>query len=152
MTAPRKPRAKSTKPSAKSQLPLWKPTPVKVGRPSDYRPEFCKLVVEMGCVGAGKAEMAAACGCSRDTFLHWQENNPEFLDAVKAATYLSQAWWEREGRKATFGAVPGFNQTSFIFTMKNMFGDDWREKIEHAGTGAGGAIVVRFQAEDQKIM
>lgn len=64
------------------------------------------------------------------TFDDWQNNNPEFSDAVKAAEKISQGWWEREGRKATFGGCEGFNATSYIFNMKNRFKDDWRDKQE----------------------
>ncbi len=148
MTAPKRKPAKA-KPKAKL-LPGYRPGPLKIGRPSEYRTEFCKTIITMGMNGAGKAEMAAAIGCSRETFIQWQAN-PEFSDAVKAATYLSQAWWERGGRDGAFGKVPGFNQTAFIFTMKNMFGDDWRDKIEHSGR-VDGSFAVTFLADDEKIM
>jgi hypothetical protein len=147
-TSKRKPARADTKAKL---LPTYKPGPIKMGRPSSYKPEFCKTIVTMGMSGAGKAEMAAAIGCSRETFIQWQLAHTEFSDAVKAAVYLSQAWWERGGRDGAFGKVPGFNQTAFIFTMKNMFGDDWRDKVEHSGS-VDGVLHVTFLAADEKIM
>lgn len=107
----------------------------KPGRPTEYRQEYCDRVVELGREGASKAEMAHAIGVSRTTLDAWTSANPEFLDAVKEAVSLAQGWWESEGRKAVFGQTPGFNATAFIFTMKNRFPDDWRDKQEVAHSG-----------------
>lgn len=100
------------------------------GRPTTYDPAFCDKVLELGAAGASKHEMALELGCGWQTFHNWQDAHPEFLDAVKAATLASQGWWERKGRIATFGEVPNFNATAFIFNMKNRFPDDWRDKQE----------------------
>lgn len=83
----------------------------------------------------GIAEMAAEIGISRETFNVWRKDRKDFSDAVKEAVALSQAWWEKQGRMATFGAIDGFNATSYIFQMKNRFRDDWRDKhdLEHSG-------------------
>lgn len=102
---------------------------VTVGRPTAYKPEFCQTVIDAGKDGAGKAEMAAECGVSRQTLDNWTEVHPEFLDAVKEALAWSQAWWEKNGRIATFGGTEGFNATSYIFNMKNRFPDDWKDKV-----------------------
>ncbi|MFC0282414.1 hypothetical protein ACFFJB_14740 [Camelimonas abortus] len=115
----------------------------KGGRPTEYRPEYCERVIQLGREGASKAEMAHALGVSRNTLDNWAEANPEFLSAVKEAVSLAQGWWESEGRKATFGLVPGFNATAFIFNMKNRFPDDWREKTQQEISGPnGGAIPI----------
>lgn len=108
---------------------------MRAGRPTTYDPAYCEKVVELGMQGASKHEMAAELGCGWTTFHRWQDAHEEFRDAVKEAERFSQAWWERKGRVATFGEVPGFNATSFIFNMKNRFPDDWRDKQEQEHTG-----------------
>lgn len=107
------------------------------GRPTAYVPSMCSEVVDLGKTGASKAEMAANLGVSRQTFDTWCEVHPEFLDAVKEAISWSQAWWEEQGRKATFGGVDGFNATAWIFNMKNRFRDEWRDKVEQEQTVKG---------------
>jgi len=123
----------------------------KGGRPSGYKPEFCSKVIEVGKQGAGKCEMSVAVCGSYMTFQRWQEEHPEFLEAVKEATRESQAWWERRGREATFGKVPGFNATAFIFNMKNRFKEDWSDRAESGGglnatLNFNGDIEIRFVA------
>jgi hypothetical protein len=105
------------------------------GRPTDYEPDFCARVIDLGKTGASKAEMAAELGCARSTFALWEEAHAEFSEAVKAAIDLSQAWWEKNGRLATFGGTEGFNATSFIFNMKNRFPSDWKDKVEQEQSG-----------------
>lgn len=107
------------------------------GRPTDYEPDFCARVIELGKEGASKAEMAADLGCARSTFTLWEETHAEFSGAVKHAVDLSQAWWEKNGRLATFGGTEGFNATSFIFNMKNRFPADWKDKVEQDQTIKG---------------
>jgi DNA-binding XRE family transcriptional regulator len=105
------------------------------GRPSDYDAAYCDKVIELGRTGASKAEMAAEIGCARSTFALWERAHEEFSEAVKLAVDLSQAWWEKNGRLATFGGTEGFNATSFIFNMKNRFPADWKDKVEQEQTG-----------------
>ena len=100
------------------------------GQPTRYDPAFCDRIIEMGKYGASKAEMACELGICRKTFLNYENAHPEFLHAVNQAVEYSQAWWERNGRTATFGGVEGFNATSFIFNMKNRFPGDWKDKRE----------------------
>ena len=83
-------------------------------------------------------------GLHYETFQAYREKHPEFSEAVKASLRKSQAWWERQGRKATFGGTDGFNATSFIFNMKNRFKDDWRDKVE---TEHSGDMTVRKATE-----
>lgn len=105
------------------------------GRPSKYDPAMCERVIELARTGASKAEMALELGIVYSTFDVWQNDNPDFSEAVREAEKISQGWWEKQGRLATFGGCEGFNATSFIFNMKNRFKDDWREKVEQQFSG-----------------
>lgn len=121
------------------------------GRPSKYRKAMCDTVIECGKEGMGLCEMAVALDIHYSTFLAWQEEKPEFSEAVKQAMRYSQAWWERKGREATFDAQ-GFSATSYIFQMKNRFKEDWRDKqdVEFNGSMKVTGVEVTFVEPDPK--
>ena len=110
------------------------------GRPSKYDPAFCDVVIAAGDDGETLAGMAVACDVDRETINNWMAAHPEFSRAVKRGLLLSQVWWERQGRLATFGKVDGFNATSYIFQMKNRFKEDWRDKVEQDLTSSDGSM------------
>lgn len=106
-----------------------------LGRPTEYDPAFCERVIKLGADGASKREMAAELGISHDTFHRWMNERQDFSDAVKEAMHISQAWWEKQGRIATFGGHDGFNATSYIFQMKNRFRDEWNDTVRQDVSG-----------------
>lgn len=108
---------------------------MKTGRPTKYKPEMIDKMIECGKQGMGVIETCVAIGIARDTWNQWQKLNPDFSDAIKRCKAESQAWWERKGREGTVGEIEGFQQSSYIFQMKNRFPDDWRDKreTEHSG-------------------
>ena len=116
------------------------------GRPSKYNPAMCETVIESGKLGKTLVGMADDLDVNRETLNEWMKIHPEFSSAVKEGLRRSQAWWEDQGRIATFGGTDGFNATSYIFQMKNRFRADWNDtvKSEHSGPD-GGPIVQRVE-------
>ena len=116
------------------------------GRPSKYNPAMCETAIESGKIGKTLVGMADDLDIDRGTLNEWMKIHPEFSSAVKEGLRRSQAWWEEQGRLATFGGVDGFNATSYIFQMKNRFRAEWNDtvKSEHSGPD-GGAIVQRVE-------
>ena len=100
------------------------------GRPTKYKPEFCDVVIEAGREGKTLAEMASELDVNRATVTAWVAEHPEFSSAINSGLDHAQAWWENNGRLATFGGFPGYNATSYIFQMKNRFKEDWRDRQE----------------------
>lgn len=105
---------------------------------------MCARVIELGREGASKYEMALELDIAMSTFALWEQQHKEFSESVNRAVQLAQGWWEREGRKSTFRSE-GFNATSYIFTMTNRFGADWKHKSEQtnvheAGTSFAGLL------------
>lgn len=115
-----------------------------VGRPTKYRPEFCDRVIAMGGEGKTLAEMADGLDIDRSTLNDWCVKHETFSRAVKRGLEKAQAWWESQGRLATFGGTEGFNATSYIFQMKNRFKDDWRDKVEQEHSGGISVEIVRL--------
>lgn len=108
----------------------------KVGRPTDYKSEYCQMLIEHMAQGHSFESFAAVINKNRDTLYDWTVRHKEFLDAKKEGLDKSLLWFEERGR---FGMKQGkdFNATVFIFMMKNMHG--WKSepdsfKHEHSGS------------------
>ena len=111
------------------------------GRPTDYRPEYCERVIELGRLGMSVVEMAADIGVARNTLEQlWPAANPEFLQALTHARECSQAWWESMGRTNLImpPQTGQFQASVWSRSMAARFPKDWREKSETAHTGADG--------------
>lgn len=96
------------------------------GRPTKYKPEYAKSVIEHMADGASLTSFAAEIGVARSTINEWMEHNPEFSESVKVAKAKCAAWWEKLGRN---NAMTGDgNATLVIFGLKNMGIEDWRDR------------------------
>lgn len=72
----------------------------------------------------------------KNTFSHylfedWQENCPEFLETIKKGKYLSNIWWEKNGRVNL--KDKDFNPTLWYMNMRNRFG--WKDKTDVTSDG-----------------
>lgn len=110
------------------------------GRPTKYDPSMCKTVIESGRIGKTLVGMADDLDIHRETLNEWMKTHPEFSDAIKEGLRKSQAWWEDQGRLATFGGIDGFNATSYIFQMKNRFRSDWNDTVKADHTSSDGSM------------
>jgi hypothetical protein len=104
-----------------------------MARPSKYKPAYCDLVIGHMSEGASITSFAAEIGVARSSINEWMEHHEEFSEAVKIAKAKCAAWWEKKGR--TLAVDGGGNATLVIFGLKNMAGEDWRDKqeVEHSG-------------------
>lgn len=98
------------------------------GRPSDYKPEFCEDVIELGKAGKSKAQMAAAFDVSRQTIDNWAIANPAFAAALDRAMAHCQAWWEDKGAEGMEKA--GFNAAVWKKSVEARFREDYTERHE----------------------
>lgn len=133
------------RPKKASVAPPALPPPIPVnrgGRPSKYDPKFCEIVIQMGAEGKSKAQFAAYLQVSRPTLDHWIGTRDDFADAMAFAMTLAQAWWEDVGRMGVFN--PMFNANLWIWTMKNRFPADYKDKHDIRGNSAR-PLVTRIQ-------
>lgn len=103
------------------------------GRPSDYQPEFCDQVIELGKIGYSPAQMAAHFDIARDTLNNWAEAHPEFLAALNRAKVHCQAWWEAKGMDGL--DKPGFNAAVWKKSVEARFREDYTERQEQTHKG-----------------
>src|SRR5690606_1482922 len=83
---------------------------------------------------------------SKSTIYEWIDNFSDFSDSVKTGTEKSRLFWEKAGVKGLFNrsesgvGSESFNTANWIFTMKNRFRDEWRDKQEVDHTTNGESI------------
>ena len=115
-----------------------------VGRPTDYKPEYCDKVIELGKEGMSHAEIAAELGVCRNTLYNWAEVHPEFLSASTRARDLAQAWFERIGRVNMVSPTPGFSAPLWAKQVSCRFPADYTDKTKQEVTGDLSGLTVRF--------
>lgn len=101
------------------------------GRPTDYKPEYCVDVIDLGKAGKSKAQMASHFDVARSTIDKWAEAHPEFSEALSRAMAHCQAWWENEGQ--TGMTSDKFNAAVWKKSVEARFRDDYteRQEIDH---------------------
>lgn len=99
-----------------------------MARPTDYLPEHCERVIELGRQGKSKAQIAADLDVARQTLDNWAGVHPEFLDALTRARDLAQAWFEDKGQDGL--TTPGFNASLWAKQVSCRFREDYTDKTE----------------------
>ena len=113
----------------------------KRGRPTKYKPIFCKRVIEIGEQGGWLCEMAEACDVHRNSFDNWVVEHPEFLEALTRAKQKAQAWFEIQGRTGL--TADKFNSALWQKQMSSRHPNEYTEKRvnEHSGPGGGPILI-----------
>jgi hypothetical protein len=84
------------------------------GRPTLYRREMCDRLVEAMAGGLTAEAAAAKIGISARSLFYWQQQHPEFLQAIQEGRQRSQLWWE-ERALAMAGGEPGNTQIVVVW-------------------------------------
>ena len=97
----------------------------KGGRPTDYDPDFCKIVESLGKAGKSIVQIACALDVHKDTVYEWEKIHPKFSDAMALARQFSQAWWEDQGQDGL--RADKFQSTLWAKQVSCRFPNDYRE-------------------------
>lgn len=99
------------------------------GRPSEYRPEYCDMVIEAMSEGISLTGFAGMIRVARETVYRWMSVHREFSDAVARARGARVLWWERKLMRSRKGA----ETTASIFALRNADPTEWRDvrNVQH---------------------
>lgn len=121
------------------------------GRPTDYDEAYADQVLRHLSEGYTLASFGGIVGCSRDTLYEWAKVHPQFSDAIKRGRAAGQHKWEtRLSKQAEEGSG---NTAAIIFAMKNLYKDDWADRIVNEHTGANGGPIQNqtFNIDPEKL-
>ena len=80
-----------------------------------------------------KQQIAIALGITRPTRLDYERLHPEFHDAIKEAQHAALAYWQGIAQEIAAGDRKA-NALAMIFSLKNQFPDDFRDRTENTTT------------------
>ena len=87
-------------------LPVAIETERPIGRPTLYRPELCDQIIEAMGEGLSADAAAAKVGISVRSLYYWQQEHPEFLQAVQEGRIRALLWWEERALEMAQVACP----------------------------------------------
>ncbi len=101
---------------------------------SEYKPEYCEIAAKVLAGGESYAAVCAELDVCRTTLYNWRDAHPEFAKALNRGLQKAQREWELIGKDGVVGNYEKFASSSWIFTMKNRFRDDYKDdKSENSG-------------------
>lgn len=99
-----------------------------LGRPTKYKPRYCKDLVKFMSEGYSYQAFAAKIDVHIDTLYEWEKRHPAFSEAKNLAYAKNREFWEKVGIDGALGKIKGFSAASYIFNMKNRF--QWADRVE----------------------
>jgi hypothetical protein len=111
-------------PFAQKRLPAHLARPV--GRPTEYQPEYCELVIEKMGQGYSLTAFAGSIRVAKETVYRWIKEYSEFSDAVSRAKPARLTSLETKLLRSRKGA----ETTAAIFALRNADPDEWRD-VKH---------------------
>lgn len=133
-----------------------------MGRPTEYRPEYCEFLLTKMKEGFSLRSVAAELGFHHDTLYEWMKVQPDFADAYEKGKELQYHWWEKMGRNIALGIPPitlkdkdgkdvplrHSNPTIFIWMTKNLL--NWRDRQEINLSGKdGGPLEIKKMSDEE---
>jgi transposase len=120
------------------------------GRPTDYKPEYCKMLIEHMEQGYSYETFAAIIDVSKQTLYDWEKVHQEFLDSKGRAFARCQLFWEKLSiENPMISRQHGLNTGTWVFNMKNRF--KWTDRTEiEAGEKTRAALKLAYNLEDDE--
>lgn len=104
--------------------------PAPVGRPTSYKPEYCKKIIDHMSNGSSILSFAKSIGTGRETLHGWAREFPEFSDALKLAKEYCELWWEEQGKMGLWEEQGERKISVGLFRWCTAARFGWREKQE----------------------
>ncbi len=109
--------------------------PKPMGRPPDYRPEYCSALERHMRGGNSFESFGAEAGCGKATLYRWAENYPDFRESAQKGRQLCAKFYEELGKMMATG------QLRRISKEEPILDDEYRPIIDPAT----GQVMKRYE-------
>jgi hypothetical protein len=99
------------------------------GRPSEYKPEYCELVIERMGEGLSLTAFAGSIKVDKQSVYRWMSEHSEFSHAVARGRSTRVLNLEQKLLRARYGA----QSSAAIFALRNADPSEWRDvrNVQH---------------------
>ena len=110
------------------------PEATQVGRPTNYRPEFCAVLLEDAALGHTLGATCAILGCARSTVNEWAASHPEFAEALARAKQIRQRFYEGHAIDIARRGGDSTRMSAVKLGLLNVGGEDGKERLTSGDT------------------
>ena len=103
---------------------------VPAGRPTKYKKEYCRRIVDAMSEGKSVLQFCAEQGVSKSSVYLWAQQHDEFSDALSRGKELGEAYWEGELQKMMYSREANAPLVKLYFA--NRF--NWHDRAEEQET------------------
>jgi transposase len=110
------------------------------GRPTSYRPEFCRGIVALMAEGRSLEGCAALLGVHPDSLYEWQKVHPEFSEAVRAGRAAATTFWENRLLGVANGEPGNAQAIQWALRNRSRAASGWHHdslRFEHSSPEGG---------------
>lgn len=100
------------------------------GRPSEYKPEYCEMLINHAEQGYSFESFAGRIGVTPQTIYNWEKAHPEFFEAKTIASRKMLFADEQVLNMGSKGLIENYHGASQIFKMKAVHKWSDVQKIE----------------------
>jgi len=120
------------------------------GRPTNYRSEFCEMLLDHFREGLSFNAFAAKAGVCFDTIHEWVKVHKEFSDAKAKGKAILLEWDEKMLNRGLQGNQRGYNIAAHKWKMTNVH--KWSERSEVVTRSADKLSLEELKAEARKLL
>lgn len=119
----------------------------KEGRETKFRSIYCQQLIDYMSKGLTYVGFAGSIGVGKTTIFAWEKQFPEWAKAKTIAQAKQEEALVRIGLAGVTGKLKNFNNTAWIFMMKNCCHWKDRQEIEHQGEFNHNLIMKHIKGE-----
>ena len=109
------------------------------GRPTNYRPEMGDQIADAMATGLSAEAAAAKVGISARSLFNWQQEHPDFLQAIQEGRQRALLWWEERALAMAEGKPGSAQIVSLGLRNRSRAASGWHDaqRLEHSGPDGG---------------